>query len=258
MATTTGIEPVYVYAAIEGNPVTLPPDGVPEGLPPRVVDLDARIAVVLSGVPSRTYNAESLSSSMSDLDWVGEAATAHHSVVDALAASGVVVLPFGLFTVFTSEEKAVAALRKSLAGLTATLDRIRGHEEWVLRISKPDPARVEREPTSPATSGTSFLATKSAARRQDRERAGRVAEDAAAAFAALKPLAAEARLREVSPGGRLILDASFLVSPSRVEEMKQLLTGAADRLLRDGCHVTFEGPWPAYGFAYVEQNSDVQ
>ena len=222
------------------------------------VDLDARIAVVLSAVPSRTYNAD-CAVGLDVRSRLGRRGShGPPRVVDALAASGVVVLPFGLFTVFTSEEKAVAALRKSLAGLTATLDRIRGHEEWVLRISKPDSARVEREPTSPATSGTSFLATKSAARRQDRERAGRVAEDAAAAFAALKPLAAEARLREVSPGGRLILDASFLVSPSRVEEMKQVLTGAADRLLRDGCHVTFEGPWPAYGFAYVEQNSDVQ
>jgi hypothetical protein len=247
-----------VYAATEGRPAALPADGVPEGLPPRAIDLDSRIAVIVSTVPSHIYNATSLAERMSDLDWVGSAANAHNGVVDELAESGVVVLPFGLFTLFTTEAKALATLRQSLASLSTAFDRIRGREEWVLRISAPDPALIEREPASPATSGTSFLAAKSAARREERERAERVKRDAAAVFEALKPLAAEAKRREIASRGRLLLDASFLVPPAKVEHMRQVLAGAASRLLRDGCRVMFEGPWPAYGFAYVEPHADVQ
>jgi hypothetical protein len=82
--------------------------------------------------------------------------------------------------------------------------------------------------------------------------------DAAATLESLRPHAVDTKTREISPRGRLILDASFLVARTRVDEMKRVLTGAAGRLLRDGCRVMFEGPWPPYGFSYVEENSDVQ
>ena len=47
MATTTVVERVYVYAAVEGRPTSpLATDGVPDGSPPRAVDLDQALLLV--------------------------------------------------------------------------------------------------------------------------------------------------------------------------------------------------------------------
>src|SRR5688572_25010528 len=100
----------YVYAAVERASVEMPAAGMPEGLPPRLAAIDEHISLVVSDVPSSAYNADAIESRLSDLDWVSRAGAAHHAVVDHLAESGHTVIPFRLFTIFSSEAKAIAAL----------------------------------------------------------------------------------------------------------------------------------------------------
>ena len=244
----------YVYCAVEGQPTTLPAAGMPDGAPPRLVILDDTVAIVVSDVPAVAYASEALEPRLADLDWVSAAGAAHHLVVDALTAAGHVVVPFRLFTLYSSETKALETLRDSRAALTRVFDRVRGKEEWVLRVAGPDPARIETvtpAPPSPA-SGTNFLQAKANAKREAAARATRVREDTAAAYEALEQLADAARTRPVDGSGNLLLDAAFLVPPSRVDAMRDALTRRAERLLRDGCAVSLTGPWPPYSFAAMD------
>ena len=250
LPTKTSAEHVYVFAATEGTPASLPATGMPHGGAPRAVAIADDTLLIVANVPSDVYNTASLEARLSDLDWVAAAGAAHHTVVDALASSHAVVLPFRLFTIFSSEAKAVSTTRVKAAAMRRAFDRIRGREEWVLRIGKPDPARIERrQPARRAATGTSFLAQKADARREDRERSARVTIDAEAAYDALQRLAEAAAIKAVDPAGTLLLDAAFLVTPSQVDSLKQALTTAAGRLLRDGCPVSLTGPWPPYSFA---------
>jgi hypothetical protein len=250
-------DPVYVFAAIEGTAPALAAEGMPGGGPPRAVALVANAALIVSNVPAHIYNTTSLEASLSDLDWVAKAGAAHHAVVDALAEAGVTVLPFGLFTVFSNEERALTTLRESMAPIERALARVRGKQEWVLKIGKPDSARAERIPPAPeTTSGTSFLAAKATARRHAAERTTRATADAAAVCAALERLADAARTKVVDPRGDLMLDAAFLVPRDRVAALHGALTTAADRLLRDGCKVSLTGPWPPYSFSSLDANGD--
>lgn len=243
----------YVFCAVEGQATALPAVGMPGGAAPRAVPLDDTVALIVSDVPSVTYNAETLEPKLSDLDWVGEAGAAHHAVVDALAEAGLVVVPFRLFTIFSTEDKALATFRDARAALAGVFDRVRGRQEWVLRIGKPDPARIEAPaPEASRASGKSFLQAKSGARRESAARSERVRADAAAAYESLAALAQAASSRPVDPNGTLLLDAAFLAEPARVEEMRRTLTRAADRLLKDGCSVSLTGPWPPYSFASME------
>ena len=247
----------YVYCAAEGPPATLPSTGLPGASPPRVVALDS-LALIVSDVASETYAAGVLESRLSDLDWVAAAGAAHHEVIDAVADAGAVVLPFRLFTLFSTAEKAASTLRAKRAAMDRTFDRIRGKQEWVLRIGAPDPARATTTAPAPAgrDSGTSFLQAKSAARREAAARATRVKEDAAAAYEALEHLADEAKRRPIESGGTLMLDAAFLVPPARVEAMHETLSRRAERLLSDGCPVSLTGPWPPYSFASMDATDD--
>ena len=232
----------------------LPATTMPQGEPPRTLALGGNISLIVSDVPATTYAADVLEPKLADLDWVSTAGAAHHAVVDALAEQGSVVLPFRLFTMFSTEAKAVSTLAPSRGAMTRVFDRVRGRQEWLLRISKPDPSRSETEPTTSTnlTSGTNFLQAKADARREVAARATRVKEDSAAAYEALAQLAEASKSRPVDRAGALLLDAALLVRPSQVEAMRDTLTRRAERLLRDGCSVSLTGPWPPYTFAAMD------
>lgn len=247
-------EHVYVYCAVEGVPDVLPRVGMPEGAPPRVVRLGSGVSVIVSEVASTIYNAGALEPKLTDLDWVAAAGAAHHAVVDALAEAGYVVLPFRLFTLFSNHETAVATFTRALPALGRAFDRVRGRQEWVLRIGKPDPARAPAAAATgvPAATGTGFLRAKADARREALARAERVRQDATASFDALARLADAATTRPVDPRGNLLCDGAFLVPPARVDALREALMHHAGRLLHDGCPVSLTGPWPPYSFASMD------
>lgn len=248
---------VYVYAAVEGTPAALPGPGMPGGGPPRAIPIAEHTSLIVSSVPSDTYNALSIEARLSDLDWVASAGAAHHAVVDALVSHTAVVLPFRLLTIFSTEEKAVTTAREKLPAIRRAFARVRGSEEWVLHIGRPDPSRLPPADAAPrARSGTDFLATKALKRREDLSRAERIKSDAVASYEALQRVAEAAKTKPVDPSGTLLLDAAFLVRPSQLESLKHALTKAAERLLRDGCRVSLTGPWPPYSFASVDVESE--
>jgi hypothetical protein len=262
---------LYVYAAVAGQPTpralnALP--AMPDGGPPRILALDDRVSLIVADVSSDVYNAEQLTTHLADLEWVSRCGAAHHAVSDKLAES-YAVLPFRLFTLFSSEAKALSALRKTTTRIAKALDRVKGRQEWVLRIGRPDPARLAAgdEPktgrtaakakgtataATSSTSGTSFLRAKADARREAAERDARVKTDAAAVFDKLLAMADDATARPVEPAGGLLLDAAFLIRSVDTEAFRDALTEAAAGLLRDGCPVTLTGPWPPYSFASLE------
>jgi hypothetical protein len=249
----------YVYCVVEGRAPALPATGMPDGSAPRAVSLDDEVAVIVSDVDAGSYAAEALEPRLSDLDWVSGAGAAHHAVIDAIAESGATVLPFRLFTLFSSENKATTTLRETRPAMARAFGRVRDKQEWVLRIGKPEPSRAEpaqHAPPPARTSGTNFLQARAEAKREAAARATRVREDAAAAYEALEQLADAAKTRPVDTAGNLLLDAAFLVPPARVEAMRETLSRRAERLLRDGCPVSLTGPWPPYSFASMDAASN--
>jgi hypothetical protein len=266
---------LYVYTVVERQPSArelkrLP--SMPHGDPPRIVALDDDLSVIVADVPASTYAATALEARLSDLDWVAKCGAAHHSVADVLSDSHV-VLPFRLFTIFSTEQKALTTLRRARPRIRKALARVKGRKEWVLRIGLPTDARrdTERakvgEPTGSrsglptearhrhterAKVGTDFLRAKADARKQEAERAVRVKKDAVAVFETLRELADETTMRPIEPGTNLLIDAAFLVGTRQTSRLQQALKRAATGLLRDGCPVSLTGPWPPYSFASVD------
>jgi len=249
---------VYVYAAAAGRPGTrslsrLP--GVPDGSPPRTLPLDDEASLIVSDVPSSTYNATALEPAIANVEWVSRCGAAHHHVIDQVAKTHAVV-PFRLFTLFSTESKALATLRRARTKILKALARVDGRQEWVLRIGPPDPAQLV-EGTAAASrsnrnSGTGFLRAKAEALREARERVERVRSQALAVFDALQTVADESIARPIEPGTNLVLDAAFLVGKPRTAAFRQALKRTAAGLLRDGCRVSLTGPWPPYSFASIE------
>ncbi len=228
---------------------------MPDGDAPRAVSLTKDITLVASDVPAATYRTETIESRLQDLDWVARCGAAHHGVADALAPKYTVV-PFRLFTLFSSEKKAVATLSRAAKRIDDALETVKGKTEWVLRITKPDPALAasgEAAPAgAPATSGTSFLAQKAAVKQAAADLAARIRRNVGEVFTKLDEIADRSNERSVEPATGLLLDAAFLVRSGRITTFKRALENGARELLRSGCRVSLTGPWPPYSSVALE------
>ena len=231
---------------------------LPDASPPRLVSLDDTLTLVVADVPAETYSPAALQRHLADPDWVSRCGAAHHAVSDALAKSAPVI-PLRFLTLFSTESKAVSTLKRSKTSLKKTIERVKGREEWVLRIGKPDPRRAASAGTpargsrSQASTGTAFLRAKADARRLEIERGHRVAAGATTALETLRKVADEVRTRPVEPGLSLLVDAALLVKKRNVSALRRTLADAAAGLLDEGCLVSLTGPWPPYSFAALRE-----
>jgi len=216
------------------------------------------MSLVVADVPAAIYSPTALQHRLADPEWVSRCGAAHHAVSEALAKRDALI-PMRFLTLFSTEAMAVTTLKRSTARLVDTLARVKGREEWVLRIGKPDPQRAPARPPArsgaESPSGTAFLRAKADARKQASERARRVATDAMNVFETVRKVADQATTRPIEPGLNVLLDAALLVKKRNVPALRRSLARAAAGLLEEGCPISLTGPWPAYSFASVRDGN---
>ncbi len=258
-------EATYLYCLVRGPrepSLAGAPPGLPGLSPLRALDAGGGLWLIAAGAPLSQYGSEEIQRRLSDLSWVSDRALAHEAVIEHFAGAGA-VLPMKLFTLFSSDERALASIvgggdgPESRERLDRVLDRVDGRVEWGIRV-RLDDARArevlaaEARAAGSQGSGKAFLLRKKLEQDASRELAVRLRAEMDAAFAELAAGAAEAVRREpaASPesGGRLLLDAAFLVSRERGAEFEAIVERCAGRLAPRACDVTLTGPWPPYHF----------
>jgi hypothetical protein len=245
----------YLFALVRRTrppAVERAPRGLPGLGPVRALAGGPGLWLIAADAPLAAYDAAAIERGLKDLAWVSACALAHEAVVEHFAASGP-LLPLKLFTLFASDERALAHVRARRAALTRVLDKVAGRHEWGVRLSgDPQPAApATASRRRPPPSGTQFLLAKKAQRDQVGKRAELAGVQAEGLFKALSRHADGAsRLPVVVPasGKRLWLDAAFLVARGRRRSFQAALRREARRLERLGFEVTLTGPWPPYNF----------
>lgn len=222
----------------------------------RLVDVAPGLWLVVADAPLDKYGEDAINRGLTNLDWVSRAAVAHESVVEAFIGASAVV-PMKLFTIFTSDARALDHVTRERPRIDAVLKRVTNHLEWGVRVvlDRPKAPAGKGRPSRPVTggaSGAAFLTRKKAQRDATKELAERAREVVEGLY---DRLAAEARLaqrRSASElpvqGGPLLLDAAFLLPKTRSAKFEKLATRAARDLGPQGYRVTVSGPWPAYSF----------
>ena len=158
----------YVYCAVRaGRRPTMKRGlrGLPGAEPPRLLDVGEQLWLVVATAPVAQYGAAPIERRLQDLDWVSRCAMAHEAVVEDAARSGPVV-PMKLFTLFSSDDRAVAHIVRTRKKLARLFELVAGREEWGVRVSVDErvAARRRAEGARPAksASGTGFLLRKKA------------------------------------------------------------------------------------------------
>jgi hypothetical protein len=247
---------VYCVVAADRRPrLSRVPPGLPGAGPVRVLDVEKGLFLAVADLPLDRYNEAAISDGLGDLDWVSRIAIAHEAVIESFIAS-TAVLPMKLFTIFTTDERALAHVRSQGTRIAALVKRVKNHQEWGVRVvldrSLAAAAQPKRKAPAASGSGVAYLAHKKASRDASRELASHARATVADLFDRLAARAGDAKRRSASElpvqGGPLLLDAAFLVPRAKAASFKALAARESRTLARHGYGLSVSGPWPPYTF----------
>jgi hypothetical protein len=270
----------YVYCLVRSpRAPSLPPAaiGVPGARDVRLLDAGTGVRAVVSTVPAADYDERALAQGLRRLDWVGRRAMAHEAVVEHFLTAPA-VLPMQLFSLFTSDDRALAHIARDRRRIDRILARLERKLEWGLRLtfdersaramveeahdgrSDQPPSRLRRsaevsakaERTGPTRSGAAYLARKRDLLDVTRGQLAAARKEADHLFTVMAREASESRRRRstesAASGSRLLLDAAFLVPAKRTGAFRTALRRQARSLKASGIVVSLTGPWPPYNF----------
>ena len=220
-----------------------------------------RTWVIVSSVPAAKYDEATLAGGLQNLDWVGRRAMAHEAVVEHFLGASA-VLPMQLFTLFTSDERALDYVSRERRRIDRILNRLERQLEWGLRLSFDERAArqaVEGRHRTRRTrgaasmeSGASYLARKRELLDVTRVHLAGARRAAERLYRGMARQATEARrsrpTEELAPGSRLLLDAAFLVPAQRGTAFRAEVRRQVKELSGSGLVVSLTGPWPPYNF----------
>jgi hypothetical protein len=238
-------------AGIDGGPVNLIPN--------------ENVSALATSVSAGDYAPDRVEALTADVDWVSERAMAHDKVLTWASDNGAVI-PFPMWTLFRDAKAVKSMLSNRMTELQTTFARIGDGREFIVRAYVQPGVLKDRlgdhsaELTSleaeaaRATPGQKYLLERKI--ENLRRDAGRdvTAKVAAEIHDALRAASMESvREQPVNSGapreqGRAVLNASFLVAPSRVVEFQRALTAMVNKFEPSGFKFDFTGPWPPYHF----------
>jgi hypothetical protein len=135
------------------------------------------------------------------------------------------------------------------------MKRLRGCQEWGVRVTRRTETVTSRAKRTDGASGTAFLAAKKQARDAAREQTVKAATVAETAFKTLSRLSRDARRREAPAEATTppFVDAAFLVPLGRRAAFRSTARRLEAACRKAGADLTLTGPWPAYNFVQDEQ-----
>jgi Gas vesicle synthesis protein GvpL/GvpF len=247
-----------VIAAARRPPVSPKARTLPGLGPVRLLDIERGLFLVVADAPLSRYSENAINQGLADLEWVSRAAVAHEAVIESFI-SETAILPMKLFTIFTSDARALEHIASQRARIASLVKRVANHQEWGVRLildrtaaartSAPSPRRAAAPSVG---SGVAYLTRKKAQRDTAVELASRARQTVAGLYDRFEARSKLAKRRSASElpvqGGPLLLDAAFLVSRVRAASFKALAGREARALSKQGYAMTITGPWPPYTF----------
>jgi len=236
--------------------------GLVEDAPLFAVEAAGLVAAV-SLVPVAQFDEEPLAELLADLPRLSPLAVRHENAVHALAERSDAIVPVSFGAIYRDTGAVERLLRHGASRFHATLGRVRGRQEWGVKLfAEPEALARAAEAASDhlrrldaeiaaAAPGRAYLLGK---RREqalavEAERLG--ATLAVQILQRLAPFSAEARVDEAalaSGAPRLLLKAAFLVENAGADGFLAEAAAIEGECVERGLSLQCSGPWAPYSF----------
>jgi hypothetical protein len=243
-----------------------PPPGAPgvDSRYPLDVLEHRELTAVVSEVELSEFGEQALKERLEDLGFVERIARAHDAVVlTAHGAGG--ACPMSVCTIFTAPQSVRQMLDREHDSLLASLARVRGREEWSVKVladprtvALAEPRLASDRSSSP---GRAFFERK----RFERERLEEVTGNITAAAREIHTdlaghaggaLMLTAQNRAISErDGEMALNGAYLVDREQSEQFAARAREVAERHRRLGLSLVLSGPFAPYSFVVSDRSS---
>ncbi len=234
-------------------------------------DLEA----VVSRVSLEEFASEEIQrKAQEDLNWIKEKALIHEKVVEeAMRKNGKILnlIPMRFGTIFQDKVRLEETLKKNYSRVEEVLERIRGKEEWSMKLYLGDRERfeqtikknnetiVEKErDIASLPEGMAFFVEeelKELISRELEKELNNIIEDL---FESLKKQAVTAVKSKILGKDLIVrqepmvLNAAYLVLEEKMEDFKKDAEDLNHKMQEKGFFIEYSGPWPAYNFIPLE------
>jgi len=205
-----------------------------------------------------------------DLKWIKEVSIAHEEIIEqAMRNNGRVfsLLPMRFGTVFRDRASLEHVLDEDYVGIQETLERIRGKQEWSVKVYLTDREEFERavrkenvalrqkaEEIASLPEGMAFLMEeelKTITAQWVQKGVSDVINSLFDELAKHSVASVKNRILQKELTGRrepMVLNSAYLVCEEKVPNLKEEAETVKQRICKKGLHLEYSGPWPAFNF----------
>lgn len=208
--------------------------------------------------------------SQEDLGWIKEKAVAHEKVIEEAMRNKdnvLSVIPMRFGTIFKEKTSLKKALNKDYAKIKEVLERIRGKQEWSVKIYLKDRQKLEQavkeknevikekeKEIASLPEGMAFFMEEELKEVISKETNRELKNIVDVSFESLKKKTADSirnKILEKELTGRsepMVLNAAYLVPEEKIEDFKKEIEDLNQKMQAKGFCLEYGGPWPAYNF----------
>ena len=203
----------------------------------------------ISRVPEAEF-AENLAKNMQDLDWLAAVTTRHQQVVSAIAeAADVLPARFGIE--FLNDESLLSHIESRQALLKTDLERIRGKEEWGVKVFGLPIAPAAKKKIR---SGKEYLQAKSAMTRHVTDRASPELVEFGKALQSIADNVAEGG-KLAAASRDLEFHKTILLKRANRKRLESLVRSYSKKW-KNRKRIECTGPWPPFSFVSGPQSGE--
>jgi hypothetical protein len=229
------------------------------------------LEAVVSKVSLEEFASEEIQKkAQEDMSWIKEKALAHEKVIEEAMRKDDKVLsliPMRFGTIFKEKERLEETLNKDYPRIREVLDRIRGKQEWSVKIYLKDREKFEQvikgkneaiiekeKELATLPEGMAFFMEeelKGVIAKEVEKELNNVLEGLferlrkqAVASIKIKILGKELTGRREP----MILNAAYLISKEKIENFKEDAERLNQEIQTKGFYIEYSGPWPPYNF----------
>ena len=264
---------LYLYCLRESAPGYLAAptkgiDGNGEVLVLPFRDLEA----IVSEVALEAFASEEIQrKAQEDLNWIKEKAVIHARVVqEAMGRDHILLdlIPMRFGTIFKDRARLEEVLEKDYLRIREVLERIRGKQEWSVKVYLKDRRKFEQvikeknetikekeREIAFLPEGMAFFVEEELKETISKEMEKELNNTTKSFFERLKKQALASEISKIlgkELTGRqepMVLNAAYLIPEENIEDFQKEAIDINQQMEKKGFFLEYSGPWPAYSFA---------